>query len=170
MRVGTTLWAALAGCSALLTAAAQPSPRPWTLSAGQNWTPESNVLNGPRGSEQSDTVSTTTLSGGLNFNQRRTTLVFNYDFFHRAEIRNARRDFARNADFRLGAPAPWNGTTADNTVDLRSDRGFFGRFQRGTVSATNTVSGSRPAGVTTAQVAPTARFISCLRGRPDQAT
>ena len=100
----------------------------------------------------------TTLSGGLNFNQRRTTLVFNYDFFHRDEIRNAQRDFARNADFRLSAPAPWNGTTADNTVDLRSDRGFFGRFQRGTVSATNTVSGSRPAGVTAAQVATNGTF------------
>lgn len=99
-----------------------------------------------------------TLAGGLSFNQNRTTLVFNYDFLDREEIRNSERAFARNADFRTRAPAPWNGTTADNTVDLRSDRGFLGRFQRGTVSAANTVSGSRPAGVTAAQVATNGTF------------
>ncbi len=94
MRVGTTLWAALAGCSALLTAAAQPSPRPWTLSAGQNWTHESNVLNGPRGSEQSDTVSTTTLSGGLDLTLGRQRAYANGSFNHQ----NFRHLSARNND------------------------------------------------------------------------
>jgi outer membrane receptor protein involved in Fe transport len=99
-----------------------------------------------------------TLSGGLRFNDNRTSLVFNYDFLDREEIRNADRDFSRNADLRLRAPAPWDGSTADNSADLRSDRGFFGRFQRGTVNANNTVTGSRPAGVTTAQVATNGTF------------
>ncbi len=99
-----------------------------------------------------------TLAGGLSFNQNRTSLVFNYDFLNREAIRNSERDFSRNADFRTRAPAPWDGSTADNTVDLRSDRGFFGRFQRGTVTAANTVSGSRPAGVTSAQMATNGTF------------
>jgi iron complex outermembrane receptor protein len=99
-----------------------------------------------------------TLAGGLSFNQNQTLLVFNYDFLDREAIRSSERDFARNADFRTRAPAPWDGSTSDNSVDLRSDRGFFGRFQRGTVSATNTVSGSRPAGVTSAQMATNGTF------------
>ncbi|MDP3073602.1 MAG: TonB-dependent receptor [Opitutaceae bacterium] len=99
-----------------------------------------------------------TLSGGLTFNARRTKLVFNYDFLDRTEIRNSDRDFSRNADFRLRVPAPWNGSTADNTVDLRSDRGFFGRFQRGTVTPANTVTGARPAGVAATQLATNGTF------------
>lgn len=100
-----------------------------------------------------------TLAGGLTFNERRTSLVFSYEFFDREEIRNTQRAFAANADFRGRAPAPWDGSTADNTVDLRSDRGFYGRFQRGTVTAANTVTGSRPAGVTSAQMATNGTFF-----------
>lgn len=99
-----------------------------------------------------------TLAGGLAFNQNRTSLVFSYEYLDREEIRNSDRAFARSADFRSRAPAPWDGSTSDNSVDLRSDRGFFGRFQRGTVTATNTVSGSRPPGVTSAQVATNGTF------------
>lgn len=99
-----------------------------------------------------------TLAGGLRSRDNRTKLVFNYDFLDRDEIRNSDRDWASSADLRLRAPAPWNGSTSDNSVDLRSDRGFFGLFQRGTVSATNTVSGSRPAGVTAAQMSATGNF------------
>lgn len=98
------------------------------------------------------------LAGGATFNDHRTSLVFNYDFLDRQEIRDSQRDFSRNADHRSRAPAPWDGSTADNLVDLRSDRGFFGRFQRGTVNATGTVTGSRPAGVTAAQVANNGTF------------
>lgn len=99
-----------------------------------------------------------TLTGGLRFNEGRTSLVFAYDFFDRQEIRNSQRAFARSADFRSRSPAPWDGSTSENTADLRSDRGFFGRFQRGTVNANNTVSGSRPAGVTSAQLATNGTF------------
>ena len=99
------------------------------------------------------------LSGGVNFNRGQTTLVLNYDFFDRQEIRNAQRDFAKSADFRSRAPAPWDGSTADNSVDLRSDRGFFGLFQRGVVNANNTVTGSRPAtGIPTTQIAANGNF------------
>ncbi|MEY2881206.1 MAG: hypothetical protein RLZZ15_3586, partial [Verrucomicrobiota bacterium] len=69
------------------------------------------------------------LSGGFSFDRRATNLVFVYDFLHRTEIRDSQREFSRSADFRTRAPAPWNGTTADVLVDLRSDRSFYGRFQ-----------------------------------------
>lgn len=98
------------------------------------------------------------LSGGFGFNRGRTTLVMNYDFFDRQEIRSSQRDFSRSADFRTRAPAPWNGSTADNLVDLRSDRGFFGLFQRGVVNANNTVTGSRPAVFNAAQIAANGNF------------
>ena len=94
MRLGTRLLAALMACSALGTAAAQSSPRPWTLSAGQNWTHESNVLNSPPGSEQSDTVSTTTLSGGLDLTLGRQRAYANASFNHQ----NFRHLSARNND------------------------------------------------------------------------
>ena len=100
-----------------------------------------------------------TIAGGVRSKNRATKLVFNYDFLDRGEIRNSDRGFARNVDHRLRAPAPWNGSTADNSVDLRSDRGFFGSFQRGTVTAANTVTGSRPAGVATTQVSATGVFF-----------
>jgi outer membrane receptor protein involved in Fe transport len=88
----------------------------------------------------------------------KTSLAFSYDYLRRDEIRNDQRDFSRNADFRSRAPAPWNGTTSDSGADLRSDRGFYGRFQRGGVNADGTISGARPAGVTAAQVANNGTF------------
>jgi len=100
-----------------------------------------------------------TVAGGVRSKDRATKLVFNYDFLDREEIRNADRRFSRTADHRLRAPAPWNGSTADNTVDLRSDRGFLGSFQRGTVTAANTVTGSRPAGVATTQLSAAGVFF-----------
>ena len=100
-----------------------------------------------------------TVAGGVRSKSNATKLVFNYDFLDREEIRNSDRAFSRNADHRLRAPAPWNGSTTDNSVDLRSDRGFFGSFQRGTVTPANTVTGSRPAGVTTTQLSATGVFF-----------
>ena len=100
-----------------------------------------------------------TVAGGVRSRSNATKLVFNYDFLDREEIRNSDRAFSRNADQRLRAPAPWNGSTTDNSVDLRSDRGFFGSFQRGTVTPANTVTGSRPAGVTTTQLSATGVFF-----------
>lgn len=100
-----------------------------------------------------------TLAGGARANQNRTKLVFNYSFLDREEIRHSQRSFSRNADHRLRAPAPWNGSTSDNSVDLRSDRGFFGSFQRGTVTPANTVTGSRPPGVTTTQLSASGVFF-----------
>ena len=97
-------------------------------------------------------------AGGFAFNKNATHLVFSYDYLRRQEIRDSQRDFSRNADHRLQAPAPWNGTTADITVDQRSDRGFFGRFQRGIVNADGTVTGSRPAGVATTAIGTTGTF------------
>ena len=100
-----------------------------------------------------------TIAGGLRSKSQATKFVFNYDFLDRDKIRNSDRAFSRSADHRLRAPAPWNGSTTDNSVDLRSDRGFFGSFQRGTVTAANTVTGSRPAGVTPTQLSATGVFF-----------
>jgi len=100
-----------------------------------------------------------TVAGGVRSKDNATKLVFNYDFFDREEIRDSDRSFSRSADHRSRAPAPWNGSTTDLTVDLRSDRGFFGSFQRGTVTPANTVSGSRPAGVATTQLSATGAFF-----------
>jgi outer membrane receptor protein involved in Fe transport len=97
-------------------------------------------------------------AGGFAFNRGATHLVFSYDYLHRDEIRDSQRAFSRNADHRSQVPAPWNGTTSDITVDQRSDRGFFGRFQRGTVNADGTVTGSRPAGVATTAIGSTGTF------------
>ena len=99
-----------------------------------------------------------TVAGGVRSKDGRTKLVFNYDFLDREEVRNSDRGWAANADHRRRAPAPWNGSTADNSVDLRSDRGFFGLFQRGTVTPANTVTGSRPADIATTQMATNGSF------------
>jgi len=99
-----------------------------------------------------------TLAGGVTGNAGRSSLVFSYDYFRRDEIRDSQREFSRSADFRSRAPAPWNGSTADLSVDLRSDRGVFGRFQRGTVNANGTITGARPTGVTATQLATNGTF------------
>lgn len=97
-------------------------------------------------------------TGGVATGPGKTSLVFSYDYFRRDELRNTQRAFSREADFRPRAPAPWNGTTAEPGADLRSDRGFYGRFQRGTVNADGSVSGARPPGVTADQVASNGTF------------
>ncbi len=104
------------------------------------------------------TESRALLAGGAAARRGETSLSFGYDYLRRTALGNAQRDFSRHADFRSRAPAPWNGTTADLSADQRSDRGFFGRFQRGTVNADGTVSGARPAGVSAAQVANNGTF------------
>ena len=99
-----------------------------------------------------------TLAGGASPPQGGTSLVYSYEYFHRDEIRNDQRAFSRHADFRSRAPAPWNGSTPELDADLRSDRGFYGRFQRGTVNGDGTITGARPAGVTAAQVSGNGTF------------
>jgi iron complex outermembrane receptor protein len=99
-----------------------------------------------------------TLAGRVDAPSGRRSVVFSYEQFRRDPIRATQRDFARSADFRPLAPAPWDGSTSDTRVDLRSDRGFYGRFQRGKVNPDGTVTGARPAGVTSAQVANNGTF------------
>jgi iron complex outermembrane receptor protein len=120
------------------------------------------------GTELSARFLTTQHGGGMEYRAAvahgirdpsgRTSLVFSYDYFRRDEIRASDRAFSRSADFRARAPGPWDGTTADLSADLRSDRGFYGRFQRGTVNADGTISGQRPAGVATTQVSANGTF------------
>ena len=75
-------WGLLAGCFVAASVWAQTSERPWTLSATQNLTHESNVLGSVRGSEQSDSVSTTTLAGGLDLPLGRQRAFANASFSH----------------------------------------------------------------------------------------
>lgn len=94
MRVGTTLLVAAAGCLGTMAAVAQSAARSWAVSAGQNFTHESNVLNSPRGSEQPDTVSTTSISGGLDLALGRQRAFANASFNHQ----NFRHLSGRNND------------------------------------------------------------------------
>ena len=101
-----------------------------------------------------------TASGGMTFNRGATSLMFVYDYLYRSEIKATDRAWSRTADQRKRAPAPWDGSTADNSTDLRSDRGFYGRFQIGSSNANNvfTAATARPAGTTAAQVATNGTF------------
>ncbi len=97
-------------------------------------------------------------AGGITAPGGRSSLGFSYEYLHRDEIANRDRAFARSADFRARAPDPWNGTTPELGADLRSDRGFFGRFQRGSLAPDGSFAGARPAGVAATQVAANGTF------------
>ena len=65
-------------------ALAQSGERPYYVGIKQDLTHESNVLNGPSGSETTDTVATTTLLGGLNIPLGRQRFYANAPIFHQA--------------------------------------------------------------------------------------
>ena len=92
VKVGHPLLGLIAGLAAVASAAAQSSGRPWSVTAAQNVTHDSNVLNGAPGAEQSDTVWTSTLSGGLDlpFGRQRAyaNASFNHQRFEQLEARN----------------------------------------------------------------------------------
>ena len=107
-----------------------------------------------------------TAAGGITFNHGATSLMFIYDYLYRTEIKTSDRDWSKSADQRKRAPAPWNGSTADNSTDLRSAYSFYGRFQIGSSNASNvfTAATARPAGVTATQVATNGTFFMVPTG------
>ncbi len=100
-----------------------------------------------------------TISTGATFNGGTGSLVAIYDYFDRTALANTDREWASSADQRSRAPAPWNGTTTDNSADFRSAHGYYGRFQRGVLNADNSFTGSRPAtGIASASIAANGTF------------
>ena len=100
-----------------------------------------------------------TISTGTTFNGGAGSLVAIYDYFDRTALKNTDRAWSSSADQRLRSPAPWNGTTTDNSTDFRSAHGFYGRFQRGTLNADGSFSGARPTtGVSTTTLASNGTF------------
>ena len=97
-----------------------------------------------------------TLTWGDRFNARRTSLTLMIDAFHRDLLRGSHRAWARNADSRSRAPAPWDGVQVrladgtlaarDNDFDNRSASSIYGNYWRGTFDAAGTFTGGRPAG------------------------
>lgn len=77
LRVATTLCV----LTAFASASAQTLERPWYLGLTQDFTHQSNILQLPTG-EISDTISTTTLRGGVNANLGRQRLYANAALNH----------------------------------------------------------------------------------------
>jgi iron complex outermembrane receptor protein len=102
-----------------------------------------------------------TASAGVTLNHGATSLMFIYDYLDRSEIKATDRAWSRTADQRKRAPAPWDGSTADNSTDLRSSYPLYGRFQIGSANANNvfTPATARPTGVTSTQVAANGQFF-----------
>jgi hypothetical protein len=71
-QISRAVWGSLIAAGALCSAqvqaqtAASASERPWYVGLNQDFTHVSNVLGATRGNEVSDTISTTTLLGGIN--------------------------------------------------------------------------------------------------------
>lgn len=74
-------------------ALAQASDRPWYVGGSQEFAHESNVLGAPRGAERSDTISTTSLIGGVNTRLGRQVLFADVDLnttrYNRLDDRNS---------------------------------------------------------------------------------
>ena len=94
-----------AGLALCTAASAQTSARPWYVGLSQDITRESNVLGGAAGSESSDTVSTTSLRGGVNvfFGRQRVyaNAAVNHQRYSDLSARN-------NTGYDLGAGLDWS--------------------------------------------------------------
>ena len=100
-----------------------------------------------------------TISTGATFNGGDGSLVAIYDYFDRTALANTDREWSTSADQRRRAPAPWDGSTTDNSADFRSAHGYYGRFQRGTLNADGSFTGSRPTtGIATTSMATNGTF------------
>ena len=86
-------------------ALAQSSDRPWSVGLVQDFTHESNVLGSSTGSEVSDTVSTTTLRGGLNLPFGRQRVFANAALNHQNYSDLSARS---NNGYVLGAGLDWS--------------------------------------------------------------
>ncbi len=102
------------------------------------------------------------LTAAEGFNRGKTHLSVSVDYFHRDALAAHDRKYARNADHRVGAPAPWNGLpivdpasptgalfARDNDFNNRNNVNQWGEWQRGFIQPDFlTFVGSRPTGNT----------------------
>ncbi|HET9820415.1 MAG TPA: hypothetical protein VFQ16_01185 [Burkholderiaceae bacterium] len=107
------------------TAAAQGSgTRPWYVGVVQDFTHESNVFSQPSGSKTSDTISTTTLRGGLNAQLGRQRAYARASVFHK---RYADLDGLDSTGYDAGLGLDWatierlSGTLAANATQRQAD-------------------------------------------------
>ena len=100
-----TLLALAAGMAVSGAALAQSADRPYYIGLMQDFTHQSNVLNSPSGSEVSDTVSTTTLRGGLNLPFGRQRVYANAVLNHQ---RYSDLDARDNNGYAIGAGLDWS--------------------------------------------------------------
>jgi hypothetical protein len=97
--------AALVLCSNQVQAQSAPPARPWYIGLDQDFTHVSNLLGSTRGNEVSDTISTTTLLGGINTRLGRQTFYADA----RLDTTKHRRVDERDTDgYRLGVGLNWS--------------------------------------------------------------
>lgn len=100
-----TLLALAAGMAVSGAAIAQSADRPYYVGVMQDFTHQSNVLNSPSGGEVSDTVSTTTLRGGLNVPFGRQRVYANASLNHQ---RFSDLDARNNTGYAISAGLDWS--------------------------------------------------------------
>ena len=87
-----------------------------------------------------------TLTHGLLFAAGKGRALIVADYYHRQAMLARDREFSRESDGSLRAPAPWNVST-DTTFNARSATTEFGNFSTGAVNASGTFVAARPVGV-----------------------
>ncbi len=100
-------------------ALAQSTERPWYVGLGQEFTHQSNVLSSASG-EISDTISTTTLRGGLNVPFGRQRAYANVSLSHQ---RYQDLDARNNSGYTVGAGLDWSTVERlSGTLSLAANR------------------------------------------------
>jgi hypothetical protein len=121
MRIRTTILATAAGLAMSGAALAQSGDRPWYVGLMQDFTHESNVLGTPAGTETSDTISTTTLRGGLNLPFGRQRAFANAALNHQRYRDLSARD---SSGYLVGAGLDWS------TIERLSGNFTFNALRR----------------------------------------
>jgi Putative beta-barrel porin 2 len=111
--------ACLAAHLPLAAQQADDSKRPWNVGLSQDITHHTNALSAPRGGEVSDTVWTTTLSGGLNVPLGRQRAYANGSVSH---SRYSNLDGLDGQGYNLGAGLDWE-TVGNLSGNLQANAG-----------------------------------------------
>ena len=111
--------ACLAAHLPLAAQQANDPSRPWNVGLSQDVTRYSNVLKGPSGSENSDTVWTTALSGGVNVPLGRQRAYANGSLSH---TRYSKVDGLDGQGYTLGAGLDWS-TIGNLSGNLQANAG-----------------------------------------------
>ena len=105
MHPRSTLFIATASLALSGAALAQSPDRPWYVGLSQDFTHQSNVFGSASGAETSDTISTTTLRGGLNVPFGRQRAYANVSLSHQ---RYQDLDARNNSGYVIGAGLDWS--------------------------------------------------------------